>query len=67
MPTRNKEFKIKLKKCKSLEDYRKLAEEYNIQDKLTPEDRERKFHRILRKYHELIKLIKIFASFSYFV
>jgi hypothetical protein len=32
MPVKIEEFKIKLKNCKSLEDYRLLAEEYNIQD-----------------------------------
>ena len=53
MPTKNKEFKIKLKKCKSLDDYRNLAEEYNIQEKLTPEERKRKFQTMLRKYHEI--------------
>ena len=53
MPTKNKEFKIKLKKCKSLEDYRNLAEEYNIQDKPTSEERKQKFQTILRKYREI--------------
>ena len=30
MPTKNKKFNKKLKKCKSLQDYADLAEEYNI-------------------------------------
>ena len=53
MPTKNKEFKIKLKKCKSLDDYRNLAEEYNIQIEMPPEERKRKFQTILRKYREI--------------
>jgi hypothetical protein len=31
MSARRKEFKIKLKNCKSLEDYRLLSEEYNME------------------------------------
>ena len=31
MLSRSKEFKIKLKNCKSLQDYRNLAEEYDMQ------------------------------------
>ena len=31
MSVDEEKFKIKLKKCKSLQDYRDLAEEYNIQ------------------------------------
>jgi len=47
-----KKFKIKLKKCKSLQDYRDLAEEYNIKEELTSEDRERKFHRMLQRHRK---------------
>ena len=32
MSIKENHFKIKLKKCKSLQDYRDLAEEYNIKD-----------------------------------
>ena len=32
MSIKENQFKIKLKKCKSLQDYRDLAEEYNIQN-----------------------------------
>ena len=32
MLAKDKQFKIKLKKCKSLQDYRDLAEEYKIKD-----------------------------------
>jgi hypothetical protein len=32
MLSTKEKFKLKLKNCKSLQDYRDLAEEYNVQD-----------------------------------
>ena len=46
-------FKIKLKKCKSLQDYSDLAEEYNIeQEYFSLEHRERMLLKIARQRHE---------------
>jgi hypothetical protein len=43
MSERQEKFKLKLKNCKSLEDYRLLAEEYNME-----------VHRGCPKYREYI-------------
>jgi hypothetical protein len=44
-----KKFKIKLKKCKSLQDYRELVKEYNIQEEdFTAESRERMLLKVVR-------------------
>lgn len=45
MSAKDKEFKIKLKKCKSLQDYRDLEEEYNMQQHKTSTDYIRKIIR----------------------
>ena len=56
MPTKDKEFNIKLKKCKSLEDYRNLAEEYNIdKNQFTAEYRERIVRKAMRSKKNLSK------------
>ena len=42
-------FKIKLKKCKSLQDYRDLVKEYNIKEEgFTAESRERMLLKVVR-------------------
>ena len=53
MSVDEEKFKIKLKKCKSLQDYRDLAEEYNIKgEKLSPEYRERILLKVARNRPE---------------
>jgi len=56
MLSKEEEFKIKLKKCKSLNDYRLLAEEYNIdKTQFTAEYRERILRKAIRKRNNLSK------------
>ena len=45
MSIEENQFKIKLKKCKSLQDYRDLEEEYNMQQHKTSTDYIRKIIR----------------------
>ena len=50
MLTKNAEFKLKLKNCKSLEDYRLLAEEYNMEKgKGCPKYREHIIRKSIRE------------------
>tara|TARA_Y100000310_G_C20276485_1_gene620501 strand:- start:345 stop:521 length:177 start_codon:yes stop_codon:yes gene_type:complete len=58
MSARRKEFKIKLKNCKSLEDYRLLSEEYNMEsERGCPKYRE---HLIRQRIREKINSLQIF-------
>ena len=50
MSARRKEFKIKLKNCKSLEDYRLLSEEYNMEvERSCPKYREHVIRQRIRE------------------
>jgi len=54
MSTDEKKFKIELKKCKSLDDYRDLVKEYNLQEEdFTGDYRERMLLKVRnrRKYY----------------
>ena len=54
MSTNEEKFKIKLKKCKTLEDYRNLAKEYNIQQEdFSPEYKERILLKVARNMLEI--------------
>ena len=54
MPIDEEKFKIKLKKCKSLKDYRNLAKEYNIQEEdFSPEYKERMLLKVARNMLEI--------------
>jgi len=50
MSIRKEKFKLKLKNCKSLEDYRLLSEEYNMEvDKGCPKYRESVIRQSMRE------------------
>lgn len=57
MSIKENQFKIKLKKCKSLQDYRDLAEEYNIQNaqdcQICPKYREHIVRQSIRNRNNL--------------
>ena len=54
MSTNEEKFKIKLKKCKSLQDYRNLAEEFNIEkEDFSPEYKERMLLKVARNMLEI--------------
>ena len=58
MSANHKEFKIKLKNCKSLEDYRQLSEEYNMEvDKSCPKYRERVIRQRMRERLKSVQII----------
>ena len=57
MSIKENQFKIKLKKCKSLQDYRDLAEEYNIQNakdwQICPKYRDHVIRKSIRNRNNL--------------
>ena len=58
MLSRKEEFKLKLKNCKSLEDYRLLSEEYNMEvDKSCPKYRERVIRQRVRERLKSVRII----------
>ena len=49
MSTNEEKFKIKLKKCKSFQDYRDLVREYNIEEEdFSPEYKEKIWLKVIR-------------------
>ena len=57
MSTDEEKFKIKLKKCKSLQDYRDLVKEYNIKEEgFTAESRERMLLKVVRNRRHIYKI-----------
>ena len=58
MSARKEEFKIKLKNCKSLQDYRQLAEEYNMEvERSCPKYREHIIRKAIRERRQSTQII----------
>jgi|TARA_Y100000310_G_scaffold201128_1_gene201214 hypothetical protein len=58
MLSKKEEFKLKLKNCKSLEDYRLLSEEYNMEvDKSCLKYRERVTRQSIRERLKSVQII----------